>query len=168
MVLVFQEGIGADLLGLQQIDRVEPWVPVFLFSVLFALSMDYHVFLLTRIRERYLATGDTVEAVTHGVGATGRIITGAALIIVVVFVAVATGTLVGFQQMGVAVDVALLIDATVIRTCSCRPGWCCSVDGTGTSELGSSRLPELHVEGGAEGEAEHDLVDSRATDKASS
>ena len=57
MVLVFQEGVGADLLGLQQIDRVEPWVPVFLFSVLFALSMDYHVFLLTRIKERYLARG---------------------------------------------------------------------------------------------------------------
>ena len=61
LVLVFQEGVGADLLGLQQIDRVEPWVPVFLFSVLFALSMDYHVFLLTRIRERYLATGDTAR-----------------------------------------------------------------------------------------------------------
>jgi len=116
LVLVFQEGIGADLLGLQQIDRVEPWVPVFLFSVLFALSMDYHVFLLTRIRERYLITGDTVDAVVHGVGATGRIITGAALIIVVVFFGFATGDTVGFQQMGLGVGVALLIDATVIRT----------------------------------------------------
>jgi RND superfamily putative drug exporter len=94
MVLVFQEGVGAELLGLQQIDQVEPWVPVFLFSVLFALSMDYHVFLLTRIRERYLATGDTRSAVAHGVGSTGRIITGAALIIVVVFVGFATGDLV--------------------------------------------------------------------------
>ena len=66
-------------------------MPVFLFSVLFALSMDYHVFLLTRIKERYLATGDTVDAVAHGVGATGRIITGAALIIVVVFAGFAAG-----------------------------------------------------------------------------
>ena len=158
MVLVFQEGIGADLLGLQQIDRVEPWVPVFLFSVLFALSMDYHVFLLTRIKERYLATGHTVDAVTHGVGATGRIITGAALIIVVVFVGFASGDLVGFQQMGFGVAVALLIDATVIRTVLVPasmvllgrwnwylPGWL-------------EWLPELHVEGGAEGEAEREVT----------
>ena len=157
MVLVFQEGVGADLLGLQQIDRVEPWVPVFLFSVLFALSMDYHVFLLTRIKERYLATGDTVDAVAHGVGATGRIITGAALIIVVVFIGFASGDLVGFQQMGFGVAVALLIDATVIRTVLVPasmvllgrwnwylPGWL-------------QWLPELHVEGGAEGETEREV-----------
>lgn len=157
MVLVFQEGVGADLLGLTQIDRVEPWVPVFLFSVLFALSMDYHVFLLTRIKERYLATGDTVDAVSHGVGATGRIITGAALIIVVVFVGFASGDLVGFQQMGFGVAVALLIDATVIRTVLVPasmvllgrwnwylPGWL-------------EWLPDVHVEGGAEGEAEREV-----------
>ncbi len=83
--LVFQHGIGADLLGFQEVERVEAWVPVFLFSVLFALSMDYHVFLLSRIRERYAQTGDTNEAVVHGIAATGRLITGAALIIVVVF-----------------------------------------------------------------------------------
>jgi RND superfamily putative drug exporter len=159
MVLVFQEGVGADLLGLQQIDQVEPWVPVFLFSVLFALSMDYHVFLLTRIRERYLATGDTLDAVRHGIGATGRIITGAALIIVVVFIGFATGDLVGFQQMGFGVGVALLLDATVIRTVLVPssmvllgkwnwylPGWL-------------EWLPELHVEGGPEGAVEHQVVD---------
>jgi putative drug exporter of the RND superfamily len=163
LVLVFQEGIGNDLLGLQQIDRVEPWVPVFLFSVLFALSMDYHVFLLTRIRERYLATGDTVDAVTHGVGATGRIITGAALIIVVVFIGFATGDLIGFQQMGFGVGVALLLDATVIRTILVPstmvllgrwnwylPSWL-------------EWLPELHVEGGAEGEAEHQVVEAHTS-----
>ena len=85
LVLVFQHGFGADALGFQQVERVEAWVPVFLFSVLFALSMDYHVFLLSRIRERYAVTGDTDGAVVHGIAATGRIITGAALIIVVVF-----------------------------------------------------------------------------------
>ena len=90
-------------------------MPVFLFSVLFALSMDYHVFLLTRIRERYVQTGDTVDAVVHGIAATGRIITGAALIIVVVFAGFATGDLVMFQQMGFGVGVALLVDATLIR-----------------------------------------------------
>ena len=155
MVLVFQKGVGADLLGLQQIDRVEPWVPVFLFSVLFALSMDYHVFLLTRIRERYLATGDTIDAVAHGVGATGRIITGAALIIVVVFIGFATGDIVGFQQMGFGVGVALLLDATVIRTILVPSSMALLGEWNWYLPKWLEWLPELHVEGGAEGEAEH-------------
>ena len=113
LVLVFQHGIGADLLGFQQVERIEAWVPLFLFSVLFALSMDYHVFLLTRIRERYALSGDTDDAVVHGIAATGRIITGAALIIVVVFAGFAAGQLVMFQQMGFGVAVALLVDATL-------------------------------------------------------
>ena len=106
---------GADLLGFQQVERVEAWVPTFLFSVLFALSMDYHVFLLSRIRERYAQTRNTEEAIVHGIAATGRIITGAALIIVVVFSGFASGQLVSFQQMGFGVGVALLVDATLIR-----------------------------------------------------
>jgi putative drug exporter of the RND superfamily len=116
LVLVFQNGIGSGLLGFQQVERVEAWVPVFLFSVLFALSMDYHVFLLSRIRERYAQTGDTNQAVVHGIAATGRIITGAALIIVVVFAGFAAGQLVMFQQMGFGVAVALLVDATIVRS----------------------------------------------------
>jgi putative drug exporter of the RND superfamily len=116
LVLVFQEGYGAGVLGLTQVEAVEPWVPVFLFSVLFALSMDYHVFLLSRIRERYLATGRTTEAVAEGIASTGRLITGAALIIVVVFSGFAAGDLIGFQQMGFGVAVALLLDATLVRS----------------------------------------------------
>jgi RND superfamily putative drug exporter len=116
LVLVFQKGIGAELLGVQQVNVVEAWLPVFLFSVLFALSMDYHVFLLSRIRERYAESGDNVEAVVHGISTTARIITGAALIIVVVFAGFATGDLVMFQQMGFGVAVALLLDATVVRS----------------------------------------------------
>jgi RND superfamily putative drug exporter len=116
LVLVFREGIGAGLLGLQQADTIEAWVPLFLFSVLFGLSMDYQVFLLSRIRERYLDTGDTTGAVTFGVASTARIITGAALIIVAVFTGFARGDLIMFQQMGFGVAVALLIDATVIRS----------------------------------------------------
>jgi RND superfamily putative drug exporter len=115
LVLVFQHGVGADLLGFQQVERVEAWVPVFLFSVLFALSMDYHVFLLSRIRERYARTGNTEEAVVHGIASTGRIISGAALIIVVVFAGFAAGQLVMFQQMGFGVGAALVVDATLIR-----------------------------------------------------
>ena len=165
MVLVFQEGVGADLLGLSQVDRVEPWVPVFLFSVLFALSMDYHVFLLTRIRERYLATVDTLEAVIHGVGATGRIITGAALIIVVVFVGFATGDLVGFQQMGFGVAVALLLDATVIRTVLVPSSMVLLGRWNWYLPSWLQWLPELHVEGGAEGDAERGVLDLTSSEQ---
>ena len=98
------------------IDAIEAWVPLFLFSVLFGLSMDYQVFLLSRIKERYDQSGSTVEAVTHGVASTARLITGAALIIVAVFSGFARGDLVMFQQMGFGVAVALLIDATIIRS----------------------------------------------------
>jgi len=115
LVLVFQEGVGADLFGFGQVDRIEAWVPVFLFSVLFGLSMDYQVFLLSRIRERYTSTGDTTAGIIFGVGSTARLITGAALIIIVVFAGFAAGELVAFQQMGFGVAVALLIDATIVR-----------------------------------------------------
>ena len=116
LVTVFQHGIGTGLLGFQRSDSIEAWVPLFLFSVLFGLSMDYQVFLLSRIRERYDESGDTTDAVTFGVSSTARIITGAAFIIVAVFAGFARGDLVAFQQMGFGVAVALLIDATIIRS----------------------------------------------------
>ena len=116
LVLVFQHGWGADLLGFEQVDSIEAWVPLFLFSVLFGLSMDYQVFLLSRIKERYDETGDTRSSVVWGVSSTARIITGAALIIIVVFLGFAMGDLVMFQQMGFGVALALLLDATVIRS----------------------------------------------------
>jgi putative drug exporter of the RND superfamily len=116
IVLVFQKGIGADLLGFQQVDRVEAWVPLFLFAVLFGLSMDYHVFLLSRIRERFNQTGDNSEAVTEGIASSARIITGAALIMVAVFSGFALGDLVPFQQLGFGMAVALALDATVVRS----------------------------------------------------
>jgi putative drug exporter of the RND superfamily len=115
LVLVFQEGVGNELFGFPQVDTIESWVPLFLFAVLFGLSMDYHVFLLSRIRERFRQTGDNSDAVAHGVGSTGRIITGAALIIIAVFSGFARGDLVMFQQMGFGVAVALLLDATLVR-----------------------------------------------------
>jgi uncharacterized membrane protein YdfJ with MMPL/SSD domain len=116
LVIVFQHGVGADLLGFRQVETIEAWVPLFLFAVLFGLSMDYQVFLLSRIRERYSRTRDTRDAVTFGVTSTARIITGAALIIVAVFAGFAAGELVMFQQMGFGVAVALLLDATVVRS----------------------------------------------------
>jgi putative drug exporter of the RND superfamily len=115
LVLVFQEGVGARLLGFRQVEAIEVWVPVFLFAILFGLSMDYHVFLLSRIRERYGETRDNAGSVAYGIATTGRVITGAALIIIVVFIGFALGDLVMLQQMGFGVAVALLLDATVIR-----------------------------------------------------
>jgi putative drug exporter of the RND superfamily len=116
VVLVFLHGVGSGLLGFQRVDAIDAWVPLFLFSVLFGLSMDYQVFLLSRIKERYDVSGSTEEAVTHGVASTARLITGAALIIVAVFSGFAMGDLVMFQQMGFGIAVALLIDATIIRS----------------------------------------------------
>jgi uncharacterized membrane protein YdfJ with MMPL/SSD domain len=116
LVLVFEKGVGNEIFGFQEVDIVEAWVPLFLFAVLFGLSMDYQVFLLSRIRERFSRCGDNDEAVSFGVGSTARLITGAALIIIAVFAGFARGDLVMFQQMGFGIAVALFIDATVIRS----------------------------------------------------
>ena len=115
IVLVFLDGVGRELLGFTEVGVIAAWLPLFLFAVLFGLSMDYTVFLLSRIRERHAAGASTSEAVATGVGSTARLITGAALIIIAVFVGFATGDQVEFQQMGFGVAVSLLIDATVVR-----------------------------------------------------
>ncbi|HCP23879.1 MAG TPA: MMPL family transporter, partial [Dehalococcoidia bacterium] len=115
LVLVFQKGFMAGAFGFQESDTIESWIPLFLFSILFGLSMDYHVFLLSRIRERYDQTKDTTEAVAFGVRSTGRLITGAALIMVAVFWGFATGSLVGMQQMGFGLGLAILLDASIVR-----------------------------------------------------
>jgi uncharacterized membrane protein YdfJ with MMPL/SSD domain len=116
LVLVFVKGVGNGIFGFQQVDAIEAWVPLFLFAVLFGLSMDYQVFLLSRIREKFGQTKDNDLAIVFGVGSTARLITGAALIIIAVFAGFARGDLVMFQQMGFGVAVALLIDATIIRS----------------------------------------------------
>jgi putative drug exporter of the RND superfamily len=116
LTLVFLYGDGASFFGFRHTHVIDAWVPLFLFSVLFGLSMDYQVFLMSRIKERYDASGSTRDAVVGGVASTARIITGAALIIVVVFAGFAAGKLVMFQQMGFGVAVALLLDATLIRS----------------------------------------------------
>ena len=116
LTLIFLDGYGAGLFGFQHTHVIDAWVPLFLFSVLFGLSMDYQVFLMSRIKERYDASGSTRDAVVGGVATTARIITGAAVIIVVVFAGFAAGKLVMFEQMGFGVAIALLLDATVIRS----------------------------------------------------
>ena len=116
LVLVFQEGFLASTFGFQESPIIEAWIPLFLFTILFGLSMDNHVFLLSRIRERFDETQDNVESVAFGIRSTGRLITGAALIMVAVFWGFATGSLVGLQQMGFGLGIAILLDATIVRT----------------------------------------------------
>ena len=147
IVLVFQKGVGNELFGFQQVDTVEAWLPLFLFSVLFGLSMDYHVFLLSRIRERYNRTRDNDGAVLHAVATTARLITGAALIIVAVFAGFAAGDLVMFQQMGFGVAVALLLDATIVRTVLVPASMTLLSDWNWYLPRWLEWLPDFHVEG---------------------
>ena len=116
LVVVFQKGFGAELFGFQQTDVIDLWIPLFLFSILFGLSMDYHVFLLSRIKERYDQTGDNTEAVAFGLRSTAGIITGAAVIMVVVFGAFAAGETLINQQVGFGLAVAVFLDATLVRS----------------------------------------------------
>jgi len=116
LVLVSVKGFGNEVLGFDQVPIVEAWIPLFLFAILFGLSMDYHVFLLSRIKEKYDETKNNTESVAFGISSTARIITGAALIMVAVFSAFAAGSLTMFQQFGFGLAIAILLDATVVRT----------------------------------------------------
>ena len=123
VVAMFQVDVGpawlkdvGAFLGFEQVETIEAWLPLFLFSILFGLSMDYHVFLLSRIKERYDQTGRNTDSVAYGLRTTGALITGAAVIMVAVFAGFAAGRLVSFQQMGFGLAIAVLIDATVVRS----------------------------------------------------
>jgi putative drug exporter of the RND superfamily len=123
LVLFFQRGVGPEIfkdiagwLGFGQVEAIEAGLPLFIFAILFGLSMDYHVFLLSRIRERFDHTGDNTESVAYGLRTTGALITGAAAIMVAVFAGFAAGPLVGLQQMGFGLAVAVALDATIVRT----------------------------------------------------
>jgi len=123
VVLFFQEGVGPEVfkdmagrLGFGQVEAVEAGLPLFMFAVLFGLSMDYHVFLLSRIREHFDRTGDNAESVAYGVRTTGALITGAAAIMVAVFAGFAAGSLVALQQMGFGLAIAVALDATIVRS----------------------------------------------------
>ncbi len=146
MVLVFQKGVATDLLGFQHAEVIDVWIPLFLFSVLFGLSMDYHVFLLSRIRERYDQTGNNAEAVAYGLRWTAGLITGAALIMVAVFGAFATGKTTINQQVGFGLAVAVFLDATLVRSVLVPASM--EVLGKGNWYLPSwlSWLPDLRVE----------------------
>ncbi len=115
LVIVFRYGAGADVLGLYQLDQVEAWIPIFLFAMLFGLSMDYEVFLVTRMREFWDEGATNEEAVAHGLERTGRIVTAAAIVMVAAFSGLAAGSIVGLQQFGLGLAFAIFLDATLIR-----------------------------------------------------
>jgi RND superfamily putative drug exporter len=115
LVAIFRFGVGADLLGVQRSVQIEGWIPIFLFATLFGLSMDYEVFLVSRMREAWDAHADNVEAVAHGLERTGRLITAAALVMAISFAGFVVGSVPGLQQFGVGLALAVLIDATLVR-----------------------------------------------------
>jgi len=115
LVYVFQEGHGEKLLDFESTGAITSWLPLFLFVILFGLSMDYHVFILSRIREAFDGGMKTEDAVAHGIKATAGVVTSAAIVMVAVFAIFATLTAVEFKQMGVGLAVAVLIDATIVR-----------------------------------------------------
>jgi RND superfamily putative drug exporter len=114
MVVVFRWGAG-ERLGLVQSDQIEGWIPVFLFAVVFGLSMDYEVFLVSRMREAWDAGATNEQAVVLGLTRTGRLITAAGLIMFVAVLGLAAGSVVGLQQFGFGLAAAILIDVTIVR-----------------------------------------------------
>jgi uncharacterized membrane protein YdfJ with MMPL/SSD domain len=115
LTLVFQDGHGEKALGFTSVGGITPWLPLFLFVVLFGLSMDYHVFVLSRIREAVDRGMPTDKAVAHGIKSTAGVITSAAAVMVVTFGAFAFGADQSMKQLGVGLAVAILIDATIVR-----------------------------------------------------
>jgi RND superfamily putative drug exporter len=115
LVWVFQDGHGESLLGFQSNGGIVTWLPLFLFVLLFGLSMDYHVFILSRIREAFDGGMSTGDAVAHGIKSTAGVVTSAAVVMIAVFSIFATLSALEFKQMGVGLAVAVLIDATVVR-----------------------------------------------------
>jgi RND superfamily putative drug exporter len=115
LVYLFQEGHGEKLLGFESTGAITSWLPLFLFVILFGLSMDYHVFILSRIREAFDRGMSTEDAVAHGIKSTAGVVTSAAIVMVAVFAIFATLRAIEFKQMGVGLAIAVLVDATIVR-----------------------------------------------------
>lgn len=115
LVLVFRFGFGEDAFGFYQFPQIEGWIPIFLFAMIFGLSMDYEVFLVSRMRETWDETHDNERAVAIGLERTGRIITAAAIIMVAAFSGFMAGSIVGLQEFGCGLAVAIFLDATLVR-----------------------------------------------------
>jgi RND superfamily putative drug exporter len=157
IVAIFQWGWGKGLVGLDETVAINPFVPLIMFAILFGLSMDYEVFLLSRIREEWLRSGDSHTSVVDGLGATARVITSAALIMISVFLGFVVGDDVTIKMFGIGLATAVLLDATVVRMVLVPatmallgnanwwlPGWL------------DRLLPHLDLEGGAQVEPAHE------------
>jgi RND superfamily putative drug exporter len=115
LVVIFRLGVGADVLGLYRVSQIEGWVPIFLFAMLFGLSMDYEVFFVSRMRESWDDCGDNKRAVSDGLTHTGRVVSAAALIMVGAVSGLVAGHVAGLQELGVGLALGVLIDATIVR-----------------------------------------------------
>jgi len=115
LTLVFQEGHGEQALGFHSVGGIVPWLPLFLFVILFGLSMDYHVFVISRIRESFNRSGSMDAAISEGIRSTAGVVTSAAIVMVGVFAIFATLSIMMFKQFGVGLAAAILIDATIVR-----------------------------------------------------
>jgi RND superfamily putative drug exporter len=147
IVWVFQDGSLVGFFGFQQTDVIEAGLPLFMFAVLFGLSMDYHVFLLSRIKEHFDQTHDNRESVAVGLQQTAKIITGAALIMVAVFSGFASGSLVFIQQLGFGLGVAILLDATIVRSILVPSAMVLLGDRNWYLPTWLQWLPDLRIEG---------------------
>jgi RND superfamily putative drug exporter len=147
MVLVFQHGVGARVFGFRQVERIDAFVLLFMFCILFGLSMDYHVFLLSRIKEHFDTSGDNEQAVAAGLRSTGRLITAAALIMVGVFGGFAAGDLANLQQFGFGLAAAVFLDATLVRMILVPASMALLGSRNWYLPAWLAWLPTLHIEG---------------------
>ncbi len=115
LVVVFRFGVGSAVLGTYHVSQIEGWVPVFLFAMLFGLSMDYEVFIVARIREAWLNGANTSDAIVEGLSNTGAVVTSAALIMVAALSGLVFGHIAGLQELGLGLALGVLVDATIVR-----------------------------------------------------
>jgi uncharacterized membrane protein YdfJ with MMPL/SSD domain len=148
--LVFQDGHGESLIGFESVGGITSWLPLFLFVILFGLSMDYHVFILSRIREAVAGGMSTADAVTHGIKQTAGVVTSAAIVMVAVFAIFATLSSMDFKQMGVGLAAAILIDATIVRAVLLPATMKLLGEANWYLPRGLSWLPRVRHEGGLE------------------
>jgi len=175
LVMVFEWGWGAGLIGLESTVPIVPFLPIFMFAILFGLSMDYEVFLLSRMREHYLITGDNDTSVIHGIAGTARVITTAALIMISVFSSFVLGDDPAIKMFGLGLATAIFVDATIVRMVLVPatmkllgdanwwiPGWLDrllpTIDIGGEAGLGEPEMEAGLVRGQVEGEREQKLV----------
>jgi uncharacterized membrane protein YdfJ with MMPL/SSD domain len=158
VVAVFQWGWGAHVLGFKSYGGISPWLPMFMFVLLFGLSMDYHVFILSRIREAYDRGMSTEDAVAHGIKTTAGTVSSAALVMVGAFLVFATLPIIEMKEMGVGLAAAVLIDATIVRAVLLPAVMKLLGERNWYLPSWLEWLPRLHHEGGRRGERERELV----------